>query len=507
MVDQKTEHPSATQDEFILKMEHITKTFPGVKALDDIELKVRRGTVHAVMGENGAGKSTMMKCLLGIYKADAGTVHFDGEYRHYSGPKDALESGLAMIHQELSTVGQLTVAENIFLGREKTSKGFLQKKEMQEDTQKLFDQLNIAINPRTKMGALSVSQQQMCEIAKAISYDAQLIIMDEPTSSITESEVAHLFQMIRTLLDRGITIIYISHKMDEIFEISDEISIYRDGQYIATRPTKETSSSQLIELMVGRTLTDLYPKEPASIGSTCLRVEGLSREGEFENVSFELKRGEILGMAGLIGAGRTEVAETIFGIRKPSAGKVYVDGQETHIHSPQDAIAYRIGLLTEDRKGSGCFLPLNITLNTCMASLDKASRGPFVDYGRARESATKMREALSIKTPSLNQKIENLSGGNQQKVLVGRWLLTEPDILIVDEPTRGIDVGAKREIYKLLSDLAVQGKAIIMISSEMPELLGMCDRILVMAEGHLTGTLDASEATQERILQFATYSG
>ncbi|MGI6176283.1 MAG: sugar ABC transporter ATP-binding protein [Christensenellales bacterium] len=492
--------------DYILKMEHICKEFPGVIALDDVQLHVKKGTVHAIMGENGAGKSTLMKVLLGIYKKDAGTINFRGEAINFKGPSDALQKGIAMIHQELSTVQDLTVAENIFLGKELTlgKTMFTRKKAMVKKTKELFGRLNMDIDAKSKMRYLSVAQQQMCEIAKAISYNADLIIMDEPTSAITETEVEHLFSIIRDLVEHGITIIYITHKMDEVWQITDEITVYRDGKYIGNVSTQETTRDQLVEMMVGRQISDQFPKEHVEIGDVYLRVEGLSREGEFEDVSFDVHRGEILGVAGLMGAGRSEIMETLFGVRKKSSGKIFIDGKEIRINNPSDAIKNNMALLTEDRKRSGCFLPLSVRLNTYVAAIQSVAKGPLVDYKKTVAVSEDMKNKLSIKTPSLEQKIVNLSGGNQQKVLVGRWLLTKPDILIIDEPTRGIDVGAKAEIHKLICSLAKEGKCVIMISSELPEILGMSDRIMVVSGGKVTGFLNADEATQEKILLYAT---
>ncbi len=494
------------QLDYILEMEGISKAFSGVPALTDVELKVRRGTVHALMGENGAGKSTMMKILLGIYMRDQGTVRFNGREVHYKSPKEALEDGLAMIHQELSTVQELKVYENIFLGKELCVKGTLLKKNklMKEKTRELFERLEISIDPDEKMKNLSIARQQLCEIAKAISYDAKLIIMDEPTSAIMESEVAHLFRIIRKLLQEGISIIYITHKMDEVFEISDEISVFRDGCYIGTKQAGEISRDELIQMMVGRTITSIFPKEPCEIGDVWLRVEKLNRKGEFEDVSFEVRKGEILGLAGLMGAGRTEVVETLFGVRKKDSGKVYIDGKEVRIKSPQDAIAHGFSLVTEDRKRNGCFLPLSVRLNTVAASLPQHGKGIFVDRKKTVESTKRMNEKLAVKTPGVHALISSLSGGNQQKVLIGRWLLTDPDILIFDEPTRGIDVGSKSEIHRLLSNLAKKGKCVIIVSSEMPEVMGMSDRILVMSDGKVKGVISRGEFSQERIMQFAT---
>ena len=487
-------------------MENVCKTFPGVAALKNISLKVRRGTTHAIMGENGAGKSTMMKVLLGMYKRDSGIVRFRGEDVNFKGPGNALQSGLAMIHQELSTVRELRVYENIFLGKELTfgKTGIKREKAMIRETKELFDRLGINMNPQAKMGTLSVAQQQLCEIAKAISYNAELIIMDEPTSAITESEVEHLFGIIRNLSENKRTVIYITHKMDEVFQITDEISVYRDGEYINTVKTIDTSKDQLISMMVGRSIDNLFPKLPAEIGEIYLKVEGLSRENEFKDVSFEVRRGEILGVAGLMGAGRSEVMETLFGCRKKNEGRIFIGGKEINITSPKDAIMNGIGLLTEDRKHSGCFLPLSVKFNTCIASMREFAGLFFAKKMKIDEAAEEMRKRINIKTPSVNQKIVNLSGGNQQKVLVGRWLLTDPDILIMDEPTRGIDVGAKAEIHKLISTLAAQGKCIIMISSELPEIMGMSDRVMVMCEGRMMGIIDKDDITQEKVMRYAT---
>lgn len=494
------------QEEYILKMEQITKKFPGVIALDNADLRVKRGTVHAVMGENGAGKSTLMKVLLGIYRQDSGTVWFNGQERHFKDPRDALHNSLAMIHQELSGIRQLTVAQNVFLGKEPTYRGtaLINYKKMLNETKKLMSELKLNIDPASKIGDLSVSCQQLCEIAKAVSYNADLIIMDEPSSAITETEVKLLFKIIRDLTAKGITIIYITHKMDEVFQICDEVSVYRDGKYISTVSAKDTTRDQLIELMVGRAITNMFPKESVEIGDTLLRVEGLSKEGLFEDVSFELHRGEILGVAGLIGAGRSEVMETLFGLRRKTAGEIYIDDKKVEIKNPGQAIANRMALLTEDRKFNGCFLPLSVRTNTIIACLNVICPGVFVRKKTVENKANQMKDAMKIKTPSLDQCINNLSGGNQQKVLVGRWLLTNPEILIIDEPTRGIDVGAKSEIHKLITELAKQGKGIIMVSSELPEILGMSDRVMVMSEGRLTAILDASEATQEKIMYYAT---
>lgn len=490
-------------NDYILELEHITKTFPGVKALDDIQLKVRKGTVHALMGENGAGKSTLMKIIFGIYTPDQGTVKFKGQEIKLSGSKDALSRGISMIHQELSPIPQMTVAENIYLGRETTTGfGWLDKKKMVEDTRKLFETLKIDIDPNAKMIDLSIANTQMVEIATAVSYNADLIIMDEPTSAITDKEVEQLFAIIGSLKAKGVSIIYISHKMDEIFRICDDITVFRDGQYVGTKAAKELDQESLIQMMVGREIKQVFHKEDADIGEVVLSVKNLSREGKFNNISFDVRKGEILGIAGLMGAGRTEVIESIFGIHPPDAGEIYINGVKVSIRSPRDAIKHKIGLLTEDRKITGAFLPISIRDNMIISSIDSyLNRGGFIKRKLVTDMCNLFVERLSIKTPSLDQLIMNLSGGNQQKkVLLARWLLNNPDILILDEPTRGIDVGAKSEIHKLMSRLAQTGKAIIMISSELPEVLGMSDRVVVMHEGRKKGELSRAEANQEKKL-------
>ena len=491
--------------EYILEMENITKEFPGVKALDQIQFKVKKGTVHGLMGENGAGKSTLMKILFGIYSADRGTVKYKGKELKLTGPKDALEQGISMIHQELSPVPYMTVAENIFLGREPVygKTGFVNHKKLYDDTKELLQSLEIDIDPNTKMEDLSIANMQMVEIAMAVSYNADLIIMDEPTSAITDREVERLFAIIRSLKKKGVSIIYISHKMDEIFKICDEITVLRDGQYIATKTVDELDENTLIQMMVGREIKQVFRKEEAEIQDVVLSVKDLTREGKFEQVSFEVRRGEILGIAGLVGAGRTELIESIFGIEPPTSGEIYLYGKKVEIKEPADAIRYRMGLLTEDRKLTGAFLPLSVKENMSILNLDRFSTAGYISSKKVNQACQQQIERLNIKTPSLDQLIMNLSGGNQQKVLLARWLMSEPDILILDEPTRGIDVGAKAEIHRLMSKLAQEGKAIIMISSEMPEILGMSDRIMVMHEGRKKGELMREEASQERILELA----
>ncbi|WP_199616183.1 sugar ABC transporter ATP-binding protein [Paenibacillus alkalitolerans] len=491
--------------EYILELTDITKEFPGVKALDNIRLKVRKGTVHALMGENGAGKSTLMKIIFGIYTPDKGTVKFKGEELKLSGSRDALSRGISMIHQELTPVPYMTVAENIFLGREMTlGYGWVNKKKMIDETRKLFDSLQIDIDPTAKMFELSIANMQMVEIAAAISHNADLIIMDEPTSAITDKEVEQLFRIIASLKEKGVTIIYISHKMDEIFRICDDITVFRDGRFIATRPAAELNQESLIQMMVGREIKQVFHKDEVEIGEVLLSVKQLTRNGKFRDISFEVRSGEILGIAGLMGAGRTEVIESIFGIYPPDSGEIYVKGKKVNIKTTRDAIKQKIGLLTEDRKITGAFLPLSVRDNMIMSSIDNyLNKFGFLKSKLVNDMCSAFVERLSIKTPNLSQKIVNLSGGNQQKVLLAKWLLNNPDILILDEPTRGIDVGAKSEIHKLMSRLAQTGKAIIMISSELPEILGMSDRIVVMHEGAKKGELIRAEASQEKIMELA----
>jgi inositol transport system ATP-binding protein len=493
-------------DQYLLKMKDITKEFPGVKALDRVQLNIRKGSVHALMGENGAGKSTLMKILIGIYKQDEGTVMFKGKELQSANINEALNKGISMIHQELSPVPHMTAAENIFLGREPTigKSPWVDQKQLVKQTRELFERVGINVNPRTKMKDLSIANMQMVEIAKAISYESDLIIMDEPTSAITDKEVAHLFKIIRNLQKEGVSVIYISHKMDEIFDICDEITIFRDGQYVSTHPASELNQDRLIERMVGRELEEVFYKEFADIKDVFLSVRALSKKGKFNHVSFEVKRGEILGFAGLMGSGRTEIMESLFGIYPPDEGELFIEGKQVNIQSPQDAIRHKIGLLTEDRKQSGLFLPLSVQDNMLTVGIDHYVKKGLLHEKKITEHCEQERRRLAIKTPNLQQAIKFLSGGNQQKALLARWLLNDPDLLILDEPTRGIDVGAKSEIYKLMCELAKRGKAIIMISSELPEVLGLSDRIIVMHEGRVTGELSREEATQERVMQLAT---
>ncbi|RCW78677.1 sugar ABC transporter ATP-binding protein [Paracoccus lutimaris] len=489
----------------LLEIEGIRKEFPGVVALDDVRLSLRRGTVHALMGENGAGKSTLMKIIAGIYTPERGTIRLRGDEVTLSGPLDALERGIAMIHQELALMPYMTVAENIWIRREPLNRlGLVDHAAMARRTRDLFARLNIAIDPLTEVRFLTVAQRQMVEIAKAVSYDSDVLIMDEPTSALTETEVAHLFAIIRDLKSRGIGIVYITHKMNELFEIADEFSVFRDGRYVGTHASNEVTRDDIIRMMVGRDITDMFPKEPADISDTILSVDGLSLDGVFHDISFDLRKGEILGLAGLVGSGRSNVAEALFGVTPATSGRIRIDGQAVRIASPADAMKHGMAFLTEDRKETGCFLPLSILENMQLAMLqDQNVRLGFVEQRAVNRQCAEMRETLRVKTPSMDERIENLSGGNQQKVLIARWLLTRPRILILDEPTRGIDVGAKAEIHRLISRLAGQGVAVIMISSELPEVLGMSDRIMVMHEGHMTGILDRAEADQVKIMELA----
>ncbi|MEI7026352.1 sugar ABC transporter ATP-binding protein [Paenibacillus sp. y28] len=496
---------------YVLEMNHISKSFPGVKALDDANLKVRPGTVHALMGENGAGKSTLMKCLFGMYKPDEGDIVLDGRKVDIPDSKAALDLGVSMIHQELHPVPFRNVMENIWLGRF-PEKGFgpfrfIDHKRMLRDTKALLHDLELDIDPHTIVGTLSVSKVQSLEIAKAVSFHSKVIVMDEPTSSLTGNEVEQLFKIIHGLKSRGVAIIYISHKMEEILQISDDVTIMRDGKYIGTWAASGLTTDMIISRMVGRDLTQRFPQRTNVPGDVILKVEGLTSPfpRSFQNVSFELRKGEILGLGGLVGAQRTELIEALFGLRSVQAGSIRLHGKPVRIKSPLDAKKHKLALLTEERRVTGIFPVLSVQENTLIASLDKYLNPlRLLDEVKGRADVERSIETLRVKTPSAKALIKNLSGGNQQKVLLARWLLTDPDILLLDEPTRGIDVGAKFEIYTLIADLAKQGKSIIMISSEMPELLGMSDRVMVMCEGRLSGILEGTEATEQEVMRLAT---
>ena len=494
--------------DYLLEMNGICKSFPGVKALDHATLKVRPGTVHALCGENGAGKSTLMKCLFGIYTKDEGEIKIDGVPTNIVSPYDALKKGIAMVHQELQPIKERSIAENIYCGRFPTKFGlFVDHKKMYEDTERLLKEVKMDFDPKVKLSTLSVSQMQSVEIAKAVSANARIIIMDEPSSSLTQNEVDNLFDIINSLRKKGISIIYISHKMDEILAISDDVTIMRDGQYIGTWEAKELTIDMIVTKMVGRELKNLYPPRSNVPGEVIFEVKELSSitAKSFQDISFQLRKGEILGIGGLVGAQRSELMEGIFGIRGIKHGSISYKGRPLKIKRPHDAIKNGIALLTEDRRATGIFGVLSVADNVSIASLDKFVRyGFWLSVRKIEELVRENVSKLSIKTPSSKTKIQSLSGGNQQKVIISRWLANNPDILILDEPTRGIDVGAKYEIYTIIADLAKQGKSIIMISSEMPELIGMSDRILVMCDGRISGEVSGEEATQENIMSLAT---
>lgn len=487
----------------LLSVSGIRKEFAGVVALNDVSFELRAGTVHALMGENGAGKSTLMKVISGIYRPDGGTILLNGREVELTTPLAALDLGIAMIHQELNLMAPMTVAENIWIRREPRNRlGLIDHAELNRRTAALFAELDIRIDPDRLVGDLSVANRQMVEIAKAVSYNSQVLIMDEPTSTLTEREVEHLFHIINTLRAKGTGIIYITHKMNELFEIADEVSVFRDGEHIATRASSDLTRDDVIRMMVGRDISQMFPKVPAEIGDVVLSVRNLTLRGVFDDISFDLRAGEILGVAGLVGAGRSNIAETIFGVTPATSGSILVDGRHLVIDTPRTAMEQGMAFLTEDRKDTGCFLNLTIQENMQIAALQSGfHRNGFVEQRRLGQECQTLREALRVKTPSMEQKIANLSGGNQQKALIGRWLLTKPRILILDEPTRGIDVGAKAEIHRMISSLAAEGLAVIMISSELPEILGMSDRVMTIRQGKLTGILDRAEADQIKIME------
>ena len=488
-------------------MENISKSFPGVVALDGVTLTVEGGSVHALMGENGAGKSTLMKCLFGVYEKDSGNIYLDGETVEFKNSKDALAHGVAMVHQELNQALKLTVAENMWLGRfpkYKDALPFINKKETLRRTSEVFHSLGLDVDPNTKMENMSVSQRQMVEIAKAVSYNARVIVFDEPTSSLNTDEAERLFEIIKKLKNDGCGIIYISHKMEEILRISDVVTVMRDGKHVATRSSDSITTDEIIKLMVGRELSKRYPEKNGDIGDTLFEAVGLSSEfSALEDVSFKLRKGEILGISGLDGAGRTELLENIFGTATRSSGKLYLSGKEIYNRNPEEAIKNGFAFVTEERRASGIFGILGIRENTVISSLKKWRCGPFLSKRKMNEITLEYIKKLGVKTPDENTKIRSLSGGNQQKVIFARWLLLEPTVLLLDEPTRGIDVGAKYEIYELICELARSGRGVILVSSEMPELLGLCDRIIVLSGGKLAGTV-GSDATQEEIMSLAT---
>ena len=490
----------------LLEMRNICKSFPGVKALDNVSLTVRPGTVHALMGENGAGKSTLMKCLFGIYSKDSGTITLEGKEVNFKSSKEAMENGVAMVHQELNQALTRTVTDNLWLGRYPKVGGIVVSEgTMRKRTKEIFDQLEVHVDPKAIMSTMPVSQRQMVEIAKAVSYDAKVIVFDEPTSSLTETEVEHLFRIINMLRDKGCGIIYISHKMEEILRISDEVTIMRDGQYVATKPAKDLTMEEIIRLMVGRELTNRFPPKENVPGETILEVEHLSgKYTRLQEASFQLRAGEILGIAGLDGSGRTEVLENLFGSMTKASGTIRLHGKEIKNRNPRESIKNGFALLTEERRATGIFGIRDILDNTVISNLKSYLMGGIcLSDKKMRQDTDWAIRAMRIKTPSQKTQIRSLSGGNQQKVIIGRWLLTKPEVLLLDEPTRGIDVGAKYEIYELIINLAKEGKGVIMVSSEMPELLGVCDRILVMSGGQLAGEVDAKTTSQEEILTLA----
>jgi len=492
--------------EVILTMTGIDKSFPGVHALDHVNLEVKKGEVHALMGENGAGKSTLMKVLTGIYKKDSGTITYEGKDVEFLNPKDAKEAGIVIVHQELNMLGHLTVAQNIFIGREMKKGGLIDDAKMNEEAKKLFDILNININPKERMSNLTVGRQQMCEIAKAISHEAKVIIFDEPTAALTEAEIDELFKIIRDLREKKLGIVYISHRMDEINVITDRVTVMRDGGYVGTLITKDSTKDDIINMMVGRVIYE-DPKTESAVAKDApivLKVEKLNAGKMVKDVSFELRKGEILGFSGLMGSGRTETARALFGADKKDSGEIYVNGKKVEINTPIDAVNNGIGYLSEDRKRYGIVTEKTVAENSTMANLEEYMSGIFIDKKKEEAVADKYVKQLKTKTPSVEQLVVNLSGGNQQKVVIAKWLIRDCEILIFDEPTRGIDVGAKSEIYHLMSELAAQGKSIIMISSEMTEILRMSDRIIVMCEGRKTAEIGIEEASQEKIMHAAT---
>lgn len=497
--------------EYRLEMRGVCKSFPGVKALDGVNLNIRPGTVHALMGENGAGKSTLMKCLFGIYKMDAGEVYVDGQKMNITNPDEALKHGLAMVHQELQPVPARTIAENMYLGRYPTKKmGPLQMidhKTMNEEAAKWMKTVMLSFDPTTQLGQLSISQMQLVEIAKAVSQNANIIILDEPTSSLTETEVESLFKIVRDLRAKGVSFVYISHKMAEIRQISDDITIMRDGTYVGTWNMNDITDGEIVKQMVGRELTNVYPPLDNTPGDILMEVKGYTsiNEKSFKDCSFTLRRGEILGFGGLVGAQRTELMEAIFGMRHITKGELILNGKQLTVKHPSDAIKGGIGMITEDRRGNGILGCLSIADNVSIASLNNyLEAGIKLNLGKIEDLVQENVSKLSIKTPDSKTTIQSLSGGNQQKVIISRWLANDPDVLIMDEPTRGIDVGAKYEIYQIMINLAKQGKGIIMISSEMPELLGVSNRVMVMCNGKITGSVSGEEATQENVMKYAT---
>ncbi|MBN6885690.1 ribose transport system ATP-binding protein [Cytobacillus horneckiae] len=490
----------------IVEMKQIHKSFYSVNVLRGVDFDLFSGEIHALMGENGAGKSTLVKILTGIHKSNQGEIFYKGNETEFSSPKDAEKNGVAVIHQELNIIPYLTVAENMFLGKELKAKpfGILKSKEMNQRTKDYLNRLGIDMDPQKSAGELSVGQQQMIEIARAIAANTEVLIMDEPTAALTDREIETLFKVMDQLRQEGVAIIYISHRMEEIFRMCNRITVLRDGQSIGTKNTNETNFEEIVKMMVGRELGERFPDRTADIGDTYFSVENLSLEGVFNNISFDVKKGEILGVAGLMGAGRTEIMEAIFGARKKSSGTIVLDGKELSIKKPHHAIRAGIGFITEDRKDEGLVLGLTVRENLSIPNLKTLSNQTIMSDKKEKQFSKDMIEKLRIKTSSSEQEVKSLSGGNQQKVVFGKWLGINPKLLILDEPTRGVDVGAKKEIYSIMNEETKKGKSIIMVSSELPEILGMSDRIMVIHEGKVTAILDKADANQEKIMEAAT---
>lgn len=490
----------------MIEMTGISKAFNGNTVLNNVSFSIKSGEIHALMGENGAGKSTLMKILTGIYTRDTGEVTINGQPVTFKTPKEAEKAGIAVIHQELNILPDLTVAENLFLGNEKTigKTGILRTKAMNKEATEVLAALGLEIDVKTPAGSLSVGKQQIIEIAKAIKSEAKVIVMDEPTAALTNREIETLFKTIRRLQSNGVSFVYISHRMEEIFAICDRITILRDGQYVGVRVIADTTFDEIVQMMVGRELGERFPERTAKIGDVKLEVKDLTRKGHFENVSFKVHKGEILGIAGLMGAGRTEVVQSLFGYRKLDQGQTYINGQKVSINSPIQAMEQGVAFVTEDRKSEGLVLDFSIQENIMLTNFEKVSKAGVISYQAAEQFSKNYIEQLKIRTSGPAQAAKSLSGGNQQKVVIAKWLGTKPEILILDEPTRGVDIGAKKEIYTIINDLATQGVAIIMISSELPEVIGMADRVLVMHEGTITGEVTKEEMTQEKIMYYAT---
>ncbi len=490
--------------DYILELQGISKRFPGVQALDKVDFNVRSGEVHALVGENGAGKSTLIKIVAGVYQQDEGQIIYQKQPVRIENPGHAWELGIATIYQEASLYPDLSVLENMYMGRQPTRGFFIDWRTMQATAEEIFRSMEVEMDVQTRVGELSAAEHQMVEIAKALSQDAHVLIMDEPTSSLARKDIKALFQIVDRLRQRGVAVIYISHRLEEVFELADRVTVLRDGKYIGTEVASEVTNQQLITMMVGRTLDTLFPKTEVRIGEPVMQVEGLSRRGGFQDINLEVHRGEIVGLAGLVGSGRTELARSIFGIDPADEGQIKLNGQPVAIKNPWQALSLGVAYLPEDRQRQGIILALNVRENISLAILEKLCHLGVISFREEMSLAGDFVDKLHIRTPSLGQRVANLSGGNQQKVVVAKWLASQPKVLIVDEPTRGIDVGAKAEIHRLMSDLAGQGIGILMISSELPEILGMSDRILVMNRGRIMGELDRSEATQERIISLAT---